>query len=72
VENKWLDIYPLVKPNNLESQRRGAVIMVVSLQARSNEADSRIHRFKISWDGKWEDGDAEMSQHLVLKDITQG
>ena len=72
VKDKWLELHPLIVPNNLARivRRREAVDMVVNLEARSNEATSFIKRFRISWDGKWEDGDTEMTHHLVVKEIT--
>lgn len=67
----WLDLHPLIIPRNLESRKRQATNITISLQARSNEADSVISRFKIAWDGKWEEGDAEMAKHLVLTSVTK-
>ncbi len=67
VKDKWVELSPLIMPNNLTARKREAATMVVSLQARANEGESEITRFQISWDGKWEDGDAEMTRHLVVK-----
>lgn len=69
VKGKWVELNPLIVPNNLTARRREATTMVVSLQARANEAQSAITRFQISWDGKWADGDTEMSSHLVVKQV---
>ena len=69
VRGKWIELHPLITPNNLEAKRRGTTDMVVSLQARSNEGESKIHRFRISWDGQWQDGGREMAQHLVVKEV---
>jgi len=68
VKDKWIELSPLIIPNNLNARKREAVTMVVSLQARANEGESEITRFQISWDGKWEDGDIEMGRHLVVKE----
>jgi hypothetical protein len=64
-----LQLMPLITPNNLGAQRSGNCQLVVSLQARSNQRDSEVVRIRISWDGKWEDGDAEMQRHLVVDDV---
>jgi hypothetical protein len=64
-------LHPLIMtPLNLVHIKNKAATMVVSLQARSNEADSKIYRFRIAWDGKWEDGDSEMLRHFIVEDIT--
>ena len=34
------------------------------LQARSTEADSKPLRLQIAWDGKWDQGEAEMAKHI--------
>lgn len=67
VKGKWLELLPLVAPFNLEIKRREKCLVVLSLQARGNEADSPILRVQISWDGGWEDGAQEMKRHLVVK-----
>ena len=63
-----LRLYPIVVPNNFSMEFTGQVNMVVSVQVRANECDSGIYKAHIYWDGKWEDGDAEMAKHLVLDD----
>lgn len=65
-KGKWLKIHPLVVPTNLNACRREKTILFVSLQARSNQADSPIIRVQISWDGSWEDGNQEMKRHLTV------
>ena len=71
VKNKWVQLHPLIFPNNFPLQWRSAATLVVSLQARGNEGESPISRFQIAWDGKWADGDTEMTRHLVVKDVTR-
>lgn len=71
VKGKWVQLHPLIVPNNFPLQWRTAATLVVSLQARGNEGESPISRFQIAWDGKWADGDTEMTRHLVVKDITE-
>ena len=70
LEDKWLQLHTIIAPNNLEVLRKTKTTLVVSLQAKSSEAESPIARFKISWDGKWEAGDTEMKRHLVVTDVT--
>ncbi|MFZ3091218.1 MAG: hypothetical protein WA240_11425 [Nitrospirota bacterium] len=70
VKGKWVQLHPLIVPNNLAAVRREPTTMVVSLQARANEGESAITRFQISWDGKWDDGETEMARHLVVRELT--
>lgn len=70
VEDKWVEIRPLIFPNNLVTRRKEATNIVLTLQARANEGESAIKRFQIAWDKKWEAGDMEMAKHLVVKEYT--
>ncbi len=67
VKGKWLELLPLITPFNLDVKRGDKCLVVLSLQARGNEADSSILRVQVSWDGKWDDGAQEMKQHLIVK-----
>lgn len=69
IRGKWLELHPLIVPNNLPARRLEKADLVVSVQARSNEGESNIRRFRISWDGRWEDGEMEMIHHLVIKEF---
>ena len=40
--------------------------MIVTLRARATETTSPLLAIRISWDGQWADGDAEMAKHLVV------
>lgn len=71
VKGKWLELCPLIVPNNLQARWRQAVRFRVQLQARSVEIDSNPALFEIAWDGEWSDDSAEMSRHLVIKQIEQ-
>jgi hypothetical protein len=42
------------------------VDLAVTVQARGNEVDSEVQRWRIFWDGGWEDGDLEMRKHLSV------
>jgi hypothetical protein len=70
VKDKWIRLHPVVSPHNLSVERPGPVSLIISLQARGNEAESGISRFQIQWDGKWADDDQQMMNHFVVKDIT--
>lgn len=70
VKDKWLELLTLIAPFNLDVKRREGSSIVLSVQARGNEADSKILRVQISWDGKWEDGALEMKSHLTIKVLT--
>jgi hypothetical protein len=71
VRSKWVQLHPLILPNNLAdfAVRRGPFEMVLSFQARAAEASSSMKRIKISWDGQWHDGESEMAQHLVIREL---
>lgn len=71
VRGKWLSIETLIQPKALDEfrlRRVGTPVnMTVMLQARSTEGNSPITPFRIAWDGQWDDGDAEMGQHLIIE-----
>jgi hypothetical protein len=71
IKGKWVQLHPLITPNNLVplALRRGAFKMVISLQARAMEASSLIKRIEISWDGRWEEGEAEMAKHFIIREL---
>ncbi len=71
VKDKWLQVHTLIAPFNLDVVRRGATRLALTVQARSDEADSLILRVEVSWDGQWHDGAAEMGRHLVLKVVNE-
>jgi hypothetical protein len=71
VRQDGLFLTPMVVPNNLPSRYPSGsrVVLWVTVQARSLEADSEASRFQIAWDGIWERGEAEMSRHLVVTPV---
>lgn len=71
VKGRGIQLHPLIVPNNFRLQWQTAATLVVSLQARGDEGESPISRFRIAWDGKWADGDSEMDRHLVVKDVSE-
>ena len=46
--------------------------MMGNLSASTNEGESAITRFQISWHGNWSDSDIEVSKHLVVKQLNDG
>jgi hypothetical protein len=62
-----LTLHPIIVPNNLNAERKGACQLVASFQVKSSRCDSDIVRVQLSWDGRWDDGDAEMQKHLKVK-----
>src|SRR2546430_1853369 len=65
-KEKVFSLLPLIIPLSLAARREEKFRMVISLQVRSTQADSRIFRIGISWDGNWEDGDIEIQRHLKV------
>ena len=71
VKDKWLQLHPLIVPNNLEAKRREPTKLILSVQAKSNECDSRVLRVKVAWDGDWHEGAQEMRRHLVIETVDE-
>ena len=70
VKEKFLRLETLIRPTELPCEWREPTNVVVYLQARSVEVDSPVIRVKIAWDGKWQDGDLEMGDHMVVEQIS--
>jgi hypothetical protein len=66
----WLALSVISQPFSLPALRKDACSLIVSLQVRSAEVDSPIHRISIAWDGRWADGESEMKKHLVVAELT--
>src|SRR4029077_11820613 len=66
---KFVAISPLVLPIGFPMRDRRTAFskVVLSVQARSAEADSEVVRVEVSWNGKWAAGEAEMADNLVVK-----
>lgn len=63
-----VQIHPIIAPYNLTTVWKGPCELILSLQARSTEVDSRVVRFRISWDGKWHEGTKEMEDHFTIRE----
>jgi hypothetical protein len=70
VKDKWLELHVKLQPNDLKVRylvgQDMPVDFVLTVQARGNEVDSEVQRWRIVWDGRWEDGGVEMRKHLSV------
>ena len=69
VRGKWVALHPVILPANLTAHYREEAHLTITVQATSSETDSNICRIRISWDGQWHNGEAEMAQHFVLTEL---
>lgn len=60
------ELHTIVAPNDLVVRTISAFRMIVTLQARSIEADSDFIRIEIAWNGQWSDDTNQMVNNLVL------
>jgi hypothetical protein len=65
-ESRRLQLHLLIAPFNLEVVRDRASTLILTLQARGNEAESSPLRVKIAWDGEWNSGEVEMRRHMKV------
>ena len=63
-----LYLHPIIAPNNLKTNWNGPCDVILSLQARSTEVDTRVVRIRVSWDGKWHEGTKEMQDHFKIRE----
>ena len=64
-----LELLPVFRPNNLNTLWTAPCAFIVHVQARSNEVDSNVVRFKVTWDGQWDDHAVTMRKHLQLEQM---
>jgi hypothetical protein len=71
VEDKWIELQTLVKVIGfpLDKRREPLKNWVITVQARGLEADSPARKFRLSWNGKWNEGENEMVGNLVLQEF---
>jgi hypothetical protein len=62
-----LSLMPVIPANNLPPRRTERCEFVASFQVKSSQCESDLIRVRISWNGKWDDGDAEMGDNLKIK-----
>jgi len=79
LRGKWLKLaIEKIIPHNLEVECRIEgekattlpIDLAVTVQARGNEVDSDVQRWRIYWDGKWEDGEVEMRKHFHVTPLS--
>lgn len=63
-----LQLHPVVKPL-IFTDFFSACRLRLFVQARSDQVDSELACFEVSWDGVWIDGESEMATHLVVKRV---
>jgi len=64
-----LSLALLIFPINVPVQIKEACKIIVSLKAKGVRTDSPICRIEIGWNGKWDDGDDEMTGPLEIKQL---
>jgi hypothetical protein len=69
VQEKWVELWPLIIPHSLNARRREPCKFSVTLQARGIESDSNLLRVQIAWDGEWSDDADEMARHMVVREV---
>jgi len=57
----------VIAPADITVVSRQAFKMVVHLQARTIEVDTKVLRLELSWNGKWSDDTSEMKNHFVIR-----
>lgn len=68
-DEKGFMLLTYIIPNNLDGRVRADERMRVLARAEGDNAISEYVLIEIAWDGKWEAGDSEMKQHLVVKQL---
>ncbi|MFN3746351.1 MAG: hypothetical protein ACK4TL_16740 [Hyphomicrobiaceae bacterium] len=63
----FLELHPVIRPNNLKAATHGPYKSLLTFQARSIEADSEPLNVSIVWDGEWSDDPERMARHLVVE-----
>jgi len=64
-----LELHVRILPNDLKARYlaiEAPIDLIVTVQARGNEVDSCCKRWRIFWDGQWEDGELEMRKHFSV------
>ena len=70
VKGKWMGLHPAVMPVGFGGRYRDTANLRLLLQAQSIEVNSNPLLVQINWDGKWEDGEAEMANHMVVSVVS--
>jgi hypothetical protein len=56
-------------PNNFPDIKANHFPMMVSVQTKSDETESKIIRIKISWDGEYDTSEKEMAKHFRIQQL---
>jgi hypothetical protein len=65
-EDSRLELHPIILGYDIELVRRGHQKLIAWFQVKCLECESPIIKVRVSWDGKWDDGEAEMAAHFDL------
>jgi hypothetical protein len=60
------ELHTVVAPTNITVRTDQPHKVLLTLQARSIEADSNFLNVELVWDGQWADDTDQMTQHLVI------
>jgi len=69
VQGGRFELRPYDCPGNFTGYLSEGGQMLVELVAVADSGKSEATRIEITWDGQWSDKDAEMSRHLVVKEV---
>ena len=74
IRGHWMSLHPTIHPKNLTetyaANRDPPFDLALTVQARGEEVDSKVCRWRVFWDGKWKDGDAEMLGHFHVSELS--
>src|ERR1043166_6901608 len=70
VKDKWVELQVLYIPHALITRYRDKCHIICTFQAHGVDADSNLLRVEIAWNGKWDEDADQMSNHMVVRDIT--
>lgn len=74
LKDQWLQLHLTQTPYNLDVVylKSGVlpVDLILTLQARGNEVDSEVKRWRVYWNGNWEDGEQEMRRHFFVAPVS--
>jgi hypothetical protein len=62
-----LQLMLLLYPNNMEPSYTGTTNLIVTVRAHAKECSSGELPVAIDWDGGWNDGNDEMTNHLAVR-----
>jgi len=65
----FVSLHPIAAATSLNRVRTDRCRFRVWIQARATECDSPVVRIEMSWDGKWSEGNEEMSKHFIISEL---